>query len=97
VLQHDPVSAEPDMALFGRLAEILHELDPSARPVPLLLPGVTDGRFFSRLGIQTYGFLPMQLPAEMPFMQLIHAADERLPVDTVEFGTRAIELALERF
>jgi acetylornithine deacetylase/succinyl-diaminopimelate desuccinylase-like protein len=97
VLQHDPVSAEPDMALFDRLSGILRELDPQARPVPLLLPGVTDGRFFSRLGIQTYGFLPMRLPPEMPFMQLIHAADERLPVDTVEFGTRAIERALEVF
>ncbi|HEX9480645.1 MAG TPA: hypothetical protein VF927_00955, partial [Solirubrobacteraceae bacterium] len=60
-------------------------------------PGVTDGRFFSRLGIQTYGFLPMQLPAEMPFMQLIHAPDERIPVEAVEFGTRAIERALEIF
>lgn len=58
---------------------------------------MTDGRFFSRLGIQTYGFLPMQLPADMPFMQLIHAENERLPVDAVEFGTRAIGRVLERF
>ena len=26
------------------------------------MPGVTDGRFFARLGIQTYGFLPLRLP-----------------------------------
>jgi acetylornithine deacetylase/succinyl-diaminopimelate desuccinylase-like protein len=97
VIRHDPVAAEPDMGLFDALAGILRELDPAARPIPLLLPGVTDGRFFSRLGIQTYGFLPMQLPSEVPFMQLIHAPDERLPVETVEFGTRAIERALERF
>ncbi len=97
VIRHDPLAAEPDMGLFGRLSSILCELDPAARPIPLLLPGVTDGRFFSRLGIQTYGFLPMQLPAEEPFMQLIHAADERIPVEAVEFGTRAIERALEVF
>jgi acetylornithine deacetylase/succinyl-diaminopimelate desuccinylase-like protein len=65
--------------------------------VPLLLPGVTDGRFFSRLGIQTYGFLPMQLPADMRFMELIHAENERLPAAAVEFGTSAIERVLERF
>jgi acetylornithine deacetylase/succinyl-diaminopimelate desuccinylase-like protein len=68
-----------------------------ARPVPLLLPAVSDGRFFSRLGIQTYGFLPMQLPQELRFMELIHAEDERIPVDSVEFGTTAIRLLLERF
>jgi len=97
VIRYDPVSAEPDLTMFDPLAGILRELDPAAKPIPLLLPGVTDGRFFSRLGIQTYGFLPMQLPAEMPFMQLIHAPDERIPVEAVEFGTRAIERALERF
>ena len=97
VVQHDPVPGEPDMSMFERLASILRELDPAAKPIPLLLPGVTDGRFFSRLGIQTYGFLPMQLPAEMPFMQLIHAPDERIPVEAVEFGTRAIERALQSF
>jgi acetylornithine deacetylase/succinyl-diaminopimelate desuccinylase-like protein len=97
IVRHDPVAAEPDLALFDTLAATLRELDASATPIPMLLPGVTDGRFFSRLGIQTYGFLPMQLPAEMPFMRLIHAADERLPVDAVEFGTRAIGRVLERF
>jgi acetylornithine deacetylase/succinyl-diaminopimelate desuccinylase-like protein len=95
--QYDPVAAEPDLALFDTLADTLRELDPAAKPIPMLLPGVTDGRFFSKLGIQTYGFLPMQLPAELPFMQLIHAADERLPADAVEFGTTAIGRVLERF
>ena len=97
VIRYDPGAAEPDMALFDTLAGALRELDPSAKPIPLLLPAVTDGRFFSRLGIQTYGFLPMQLPEEMAFMQLIHSVDERLPVDSVEFGTQAIARVLERF
>jgi acetylornithine deacetylase/succinyl-diaminopimelate desuccinylase-like protein len=63
----------------------------------MLLPGVTDGRFFSALGIQTYGFLPMQIPAELRFMTLIHAENERLPAATIEFGTQAIGRVLERF
>ncbi len=96
LVRHDPVAAEPDLALFGTLAEVLAELDPLARAIPMLLPGVTDGRFFSRLGIQTYGFLPMQLPADVNFMRLIHAEDERLPVASLEFGTRAIERVLAR-
>jgi acetylornithine deacetylase/succinyl-diaminopimelate desuccinylase-like protein len=97
VVRHDPVAADPDLTLFDTLAGALHELDRSAKPIPMLLPGVTDGRFFSQLGIQTYGFLPMQLPAELPFMQLIHAENERLPADAVEFGTAAIGHVLERF
>ncbi|HEX5225774.1 MAG TPA: M20/M25/M40 family metallo-hydrolase [Solirubrobacteraceae bacterium] len=97
VIRYEPVAAEPDLTLFDTLAGTLRELDPSAKPIPLLLPGVTDGRFFSRLGIQTYGFLPMQLPEEMGFMRLIHSVDERLPVDSVEFGTQAIARVLERF
>jgi acetylornithine deacetylase/succinyl-diaminopimelate desuccinylase-like protein len=97
VTRYDPVVAQPDLALFETLAATLRELDPAAKPIPLLLPGVTDGRFFSRLGIQTYGYLPMQLPPDMPFMQLIHAENERLPAEAVEFGTSAIERVLERF
>jgi acetylornithine deacetylase/succinyl-diaminopimelate desuccinylase-like protein len=97
IIRHDPVGGDPDLAMFDTLAGALRELDPSAKPIPMLLPGVTDGRFFSQLGIQTYGFLPMQLPPELPFMRLIHAENERIPVDSVEFGTNAIARVLERF
>jgi acetylornithine deacetylase/succinyl-diaminopimelate desuccinylase-like protein len=97
VIRHEPVAAEPDLTLFDTLAQTLRELDPAAKPVPLLLPAVTDGRFFSLLGIQTYGFLPMQLPEDMAFMELIHAENERLPADAMEFGTQAIARVLERF
>jgi acetylornithine deacetylase/succinyl-diaminopimelate desuccinylase-like protein len=97
VIRHEPVAAEPDLTLLDTLADTLRELDPRAKPVPLLLPAVTDGRFFSLLGIQTYGFLPMQLPEDMAFMELIHAQDERLPAAAMEFGTQAIARVLERF
>lgn len=97
VLRHDPRPSEPDLGLFETLGGVLRQLDPEARPIPMLLPAVTDGRFFARLGIQTYGFLPMQLPEELRFMELIHAENERIPVEALEFGTRAIEAVLERF
>lgn len=97
LIRHDSGPAEPDMGLFDTLADILREVDPSGIPVPLMLPAATDSRFFSRLGIQTYGFLPMTLPEEMNFSQLIHSADERIPVDALNFGTNAIYKALQRF
>ncbi len=97
LVRHDPGPAKVDMGLFNTLAEILEEADPGSKSLPLLLPGVTDARFFSQLGIQTYGFTPMQLPKDFKFFEVIHAADERIPVDAVEFGTNAIYNALQRF
>jgi acetylornithine deacetylase/succinyl-diaminopimelate desuccinylase-like protein len=97
VLRHERGRTEPDLGLFDLLAGVLRERDPGATPVPMLLPGVTDGRIFAKLGIQSYGFLPMQLPKELRFTELLHAADERVPVDAVEFGAEAIRAVLERY
>lgn len=97
LMSYDPGPAEPDLALFGTLADILKKADPEGVPIPLLLSGVTDARFFSQLGIQTYGFLPMQLPEDFNFISVIHAADERVPVEAVEFGANAIYELLQRF
>jgi acetylornithine deacetylase/succinyl-diaminopimelate desuccinylase-like protein len=97
VIRHDLGPAAPDMGLFDTLADILREADPDGIPVPLLLSGTTDGRLFSRLGIQTYGFLPMQLPEDFNFARTIHAADERIPMEAVDFGANAICKLLQRF
>jgi acetylornithine deacetylase/succinyl-diaminopimelate desuccinylase-like protein len=97
LVRHDPCPAEPDLSFLPTLSEILRELDAAAVPVPMLQIGVTDGRFFARLGIQTYGFLPLNLPDGFEFLKLIHAADERVPADAVRFGAEAIRRAVERY
>lgn len=81
---------EPDMRLFDTLDGVLRRADPEAIPIPMLLPGITDARFFRQLGIQTYGFLPMKLPDELNFTSLIHAADERIPLETMNHGTKTL-------
>ena len=85
------------MGLFDTLASILKGTDPDGVPLPMLLPATTDAKFFSRLGIQTYGFTPMVLPEEFNFMQTIHAADERIPVEALDSGTAAVYEVLQRF
>ncbi|WP_337264554.1 MULTISPECIES: M20/M25/M40 family metallo-hydrolase [unclassified Serratia (in: enterobacteria)] len=80
----------PEMSQYESLCRILKEMVPDAHPVPMLLPGVTDGRHFSRLGIQTYGFLPMIMPPGIVFNQLIHGIDERIATDTLILGSKAI-------
>jgi acetylornithine deacetylase/succinyl-diaminopimelate desuccinylase-like protein len=97
VLRHDPYPAEPDLSQLPDLAGILRELDPEGLPVPMLQVGVTDGRFFAAIGIQTYGFLPLRLPEDFHFTKLIHAADERVPAEAVRFGAEAVGRMLERY
>ena len=89
--------AEPDLGLWDVLDDALRFTDPEVKPVPYLMPAVSDGRFFARLGIQNYGFTPMRLPEGFEFTPLVHAADERIPVDAVESGTETMLRVLERF
>ncbi len=97
IVFYDPGPPEPDLGLFDTLAGVLRDADPDGVPIPFLLSGVTDGRHFARLGIQTYGFLPMRLPKDFRFADFIHAADERIPVEALDFGTNAIRAVLQRF
>jgi acetylornithine deacetylase/succinyl-diaminopimelate desuccinylase-like protein len=97
LLRSEPCPPEPDMSLFDTLADILREADPEARPTPLLMAGVTDGHHFARLGIQTYGFTPMKMPPGLDFWKLAHGADERIPVEALDFGVEALYKLLQRF
>jgi acetylornithine deacetylase/succinyl-diaminopimelate desuccinylase-like protein len=96
VTSTEPGPAAPDMGWFDTLGEILCATDPGSHALPIVLPGVTDARFLSTLGIQTYGYTPMRLPPDLDFISTIHNADERVPVEALEFGARAIYTALQR-
>ncbi len=96
LIRHDAGPPAPRLDQYEALAGILRELEPGAIPVPMLQGGVTDARFFARLGIQNYGFLPLRLPGDFRFTTLVHAADERVPADAIEFGTEAVFRALQR-
>lgn len=86
-----------NMGLFDTLAGIIAEQDSEGVSVPMLMPAGTDGRHFARLGIQTYGWMPMNLPADFDFLKTIHAANERVPVSALEFGAEALHRLLQRF
>jgi acetylornithine deacetylase/succinyl-diaminopimelate desuccinylase-like protein len=94
---YDPGPGAPDLGLFQTLASVIQEADPGAIVLPTLIPGTTDARFFSRLGIQTYGFLPMNLPREINFTSMFHAENERIPLDALEFGADAIQKSIRRY
>lgn len=97
IVYYSPNNAQPDMGMFGTLAEILHSADPEGIPIPYIMSGVTDARFFARLGIQTYGFLPMRFHSSDEYMQTIHAPNERIPVTALEFGAESIYRVLQEY
>jgi len=97
VLNYSPSHHRPDLSMFDFFGEVLKTMDPDGIPIPLLLSASTDARHFAQIGIQTYGFTPMNLPEGFDMMKYIHAADERVPVEAFQFGVSAIDLALRRY
>jgi len=65
--------------------------DPDGRTVPYMLSGGTDAKAFAKLGIRCFGFSPLRLPPELDFAALFHGVDERVPVESLRFGTRVLE------
>ena len=97
IIREEPAPpATSDMTLFPLLAEVIRAHDPAGTPFPVLLPGYTDARHFARLGIQSYGFLPLRLPREMA-TDLSHAPDERVPADAVRFGEECLYQAIREY
>ena len=97
VLRYDKGPDRTDLGLFDTLSRVLKQADPEGIPVPMLMPAATDGRLFARLGIQTYGFLPMLLPDTLDFVATIHGPNERVPVEAISFGADAIYRLLQRY
>ncbi|NTW40885.1 MAG: M20/M25/M40 family metallo-hydrolase [Cellulomonadaceae bacterium] len=68
--------------------------DPEATVLPYMLSGGTDNKSLSRLGIVGYGFAPLRLPASLDFSAMFHGVDERVPVESLVFGTRVLDRLL---
>ncbi|GGL03811.1 M20/M25/M40 family metallo-hydrolase [Mangrovihabitans endophyticus] len=94
-LQRQPaVETSFDGALVDAMAAALRGEDPTARTVPYMLSGGTDAKAFRTLGIRCFGFVPLKLPADLPFSTLFHGVDERVPTDGLQFGVRVLDRLL---
>lgn len=93
----DPCPDHLDLGLLETLGAALRAQDPEAIPVPFVTMATTDGRHFARLGIQSYGYTPMELPAGYDFATMAHGADERIPVGAVDWGTETVFRVLETY
>ena len=77
--------------LVDRMVAALDAEDPGAVVLPYMLSGGTDNKSLARLGITGYGFAPLQLPPELDFAGMFHGVDERVPVESVQFGVRVLD------
>jgi acetylornithine deacetylase/succinyl-diaminopimelate desuccinylase-like protein len=84
-----------DIPLTDAMSRCLLAEDPDALVAPYLMSGGTDAKHFGRLGMTTYGFAPLRLPADLDFTALFHGVDERVPTDALEFGARVFDRFLD--
>ena len=95
VVRFDPGPPAADMGLFDELAGHLEDATGGVA-IPLLMPGGTDGRHLTKVDVQSYGYIPMQL-GELPFLELVHSGDERIPAETVEWGAERVYEAVRAY
>jgi acetylornithine deacetylase/succinyl-diaminopimelate desuccinylase-like protein len=85
-----PVQTTFDGTLVDHMTAAIGAEDPGARLLPYMLSAGTDAKSFQALGIRHFGFSPLRLPAVLDITALFHGADERVPVDALQFGTRVL-------
>lgn len=85
-----------DGPTIDAMASALQSEDGKSHAVPYVLSGGTDAKAFARLGIRCYGFIPLQLPPTLDFAALFHGVDERVPVDSLRFGSRVMDRFLRK-
>jgi acetylornithine deacetylase/succinyl-diaminopimelate desuccinylase-like protein len=80
--------------MFRAIAEATRALNPDLAVVPFLGTGATDSARMRRWGVQAFGVLPF--PMEQSDEERMHANDERIPLDSLHFGTQLIYGAILR-
>jgi acetylornithine deacetylase/succinyl-diaminopimelate desuccinylase-like protein len=85
-----PLEVEFGGALVDAMIAAIKSEDPEGIPIPYLLSGGTDNKALAKLGILGYGFSPLKLPSDLDFVGLFHGIDERVPIDSLQFGARTL-------
>ncbi|MBC7790510.1 MAG: M20/M25/M40 family metallo-hydrolase [Anaerolineae bacterium] len=83
-----------DSPMFEAIAASLRDLNPNMVCVPYLSTGATDSARLRQWGMQSYGLLPF--PLNQDDEDRMHGNDERIPLESLEFGTKLIFGAIAR-
>lgn len=75
--------------LWEAVESFVRVAEPDASLAPVVLAGFTDSHWVREaFGTIAYGFFPMRAMEVELAARLVHSADERIPVDDLELGTR---------
>ena len=93
---HGGTRSPIESPLWDAVAGWVSDVEPGAKPAPICVAGFTDSHWFREaFGTVAYGFFPSRaMPAELA-ARLIHSADERIPVDDLEFGVSFLRHAAQ--
>ncbi len=97
VITLPPVEWPEDAAVVRLMTEALRAADPDGIAVPMMITPGTDAKALMDLGIPCYGFAPLRLEADMPFLSLFHGHDERVPVSALAFGLPVLADVVARY
>jgi acetylornithine deacetylase/succinyl-diaminopimelate desuccinylase-like protein len=86
IMGFTPAVTSTDTDLYRAMESVTRRHFPNATIVPTVAAGFTDSHFFRDLGIASYGFGPMLVPAED--RGGVHGNNERISEENVKLGTR---------
>jgi acetylornithine deacetylase/succinyl-diaminopimelate desuccinylase-like protein len=91
-IERDLVSSTPtsptNTELMSVIEDVVHEHVEDAVVLPGISAGFTDSRVYRRLGVTSYGFIPILL--EPPEAATIHGHNERLSVENLRLGCQVL-------
>jgi len=76
-----PILTDLTDPAFALMKNTIRRHDPEGAPIPYLVPGFTDAKFFSKTGAKCFGFSPVKFGPGEKFAELFHGHNERIPVD----------------
>ena len=97
VISLPAVTWPDDAPIVGHVRDALAAADPDGIPVPMMITPGTDAKALADLGIPCYGFAPLRLDADFPFLSLFHGDDERVPVSALAFGLPVLSDVVARY
>jgi acetylornithine deacetylase/succinyl-diaminopimelate desuccinylase-like protein len=93
---HGGTRSSIETPLWDAVSEWVEQVDPEARPAPIIVAGFTDSHWFRQaFGTVAYGFFPSRAMSAELAARLVHSADERIPVEDLELGVDFLRSAAQ--
>ena len=86
-----------DAEIVDLMHQALRAADPEGTSVPMMITPGTDAKALAQIGIPCYGFAPLRLDPDVPFLSVFHGHDERIPVSALAFGLPVLADVVARY